>query len=149
MQDHVKGVVHRGSFTLDPHVGTDGLGLAEEHHGLVDQVRSEIEEHATAGFGTLAPGVVFELGTEAVEVRLEENDPPQFAVGDQALKGKEVAVPAPILIDGKESPTVRRDIYQFRGFGVRGSERLVDDHVSSRQQTLSRQVRSAWYWAWR
>src|SRR5450755_1965381 len=140
MQDNIEGVVHRGSFTLDSQVGADGLGLAEEHHGLIGQVRSEIEQHTTAGFGALTPGVFFELWAEAVEVRLKQDDAPQFVLSKQALEGEKVAVPAAILIDGQQSLFLICEIDKFRSFGIRGCERLVDDYIAASKQTLLGQI---------
>src|SRR5664279_3560487 len=146
MQDDIEGIVHRGSVALDPQVGADGLRFAKEHQGLVDQVRSEIEEHAAAGFGSFAPGVVFGLRTEAVEVGFEKDHATQFSICDQALEGDEVPVPAAILIDGKKPSLFSRDPNQRLSLAEGGGERLVNDDVATSEQALLGEVEVRGVW---
>ena len=121
-------------------IDADRLGQAEQLHGLVDQVRSQVVPQAAAGRVVLAPAVLYD-GAEAVEVRMEFRHAPERAVTDQALHGEEIPVPAPVLehADQAARPACRVD--DIARFGQRHRERFVDHDMLALRERGHRQRR--------
>jgi hypothetical protein len=131
VEGDVESVVGFGAFAFGTDVGVDGLRAAEENHGVVDQVRSNVEQNAGAWNLLLAPGVGFEVGAETIVVGLEPDDAAEGVGGDELAKSGEVAVVAAILVDGEEAVGFIGEIDERGGFVVGSGEGLVDDDVAA------------------
>ena len=107
-------------------VSIDRLGLAKQNQGLVDQVRTQVQQHAAPWL--FSPAIT-NLGAETVEVAFILGDLAQVIPIDQGLECQEVAVPTAVLKD--RDRTV--DLAGVDGDGARlikgHGEGLVDDHV--------------------
>ena len=69
---------------------------------------------------------------------LEDGDAAEVALTHDAADGCEIAGVAPILIDRNHASLLLGDLHQILRLGECRRERLVDDHMMSREQALSR-----------
>jgi hypothetical protein len=105
---------------------------AEQLEGLVDEVAAEVVGDPRAlGGGRLVLPAVAVGSAPALESRLEAMHIAEGAIGDEALDGEEVAVPAAILKDGKGAADFLRLGAQLLRVDDRRNERLVDDEVGT------------------
>ena len=100
------------------------LHRAEQLQGLVDQVRAQVEQHPVARAGRGFPGFA-DLRRPALHPGLEPGHFTERALPQEFLHGLELAVPAPVLIDGEQSAGLFRVRDQFERLGAAGRERFV------------------------
>src|SRR5450830_364983 len=74
----------------------DGLRRTEQGQRLIDQMRPEVKQQASAMCGFFTPAFRNHR-TETIEVRLVMRHASQLAVRNQRAQGHEVTVPAPIM----------------------------------------------------
>ena len=132
-------VVDAALGSTDRDVGVDGLGPAEQHDGLVDDVRPEVVDDAGARPrpGVPLPRPLRSLGhawLPALVARLERVQGAQGALAQEIDDGAEVTVPAPVLVghdrgvvrlgQGGQAPCLR----------ARRRDRLVDHHRAALSQ---------------
>ncbi len=110
----VKGVIDNGGIALNADAGGNGLRRSEEGDGLIDEMRSKIEQETAAGAAAFAPHLAPRLGAEAVEVGFHGHEPPQLAARDHLADGLEVAIPAAVLVGGEEKAALARHADQGR-----------------------------------
>jgi len=150
---HVVGIVKKKvervigwatAFVAD--VGGNGRREAEKLEGMIDEVRTDIEKNAGAGSLPLAPGVGFEIGTEAVVVRFKADDAAERAGGGELEDALEVTIVAAALIHGEEAAAFYGELDEIESFGHGGGEGLVDEYVAARGEALVRErvVRFVW-----
>lgn len=103
VQEHSEGVLEAGGVhgALRAHESGHAVRLAEEVHGLVQQVGTQIVDGAAAGddlvlpLGGIGSGL---LRAVAVKVGFVFDDAAQRAVLDQLGEGNEVGVPAAVCM---------------------------------------------------
>lgn len=118
------------ALALVQQAAADGLGQAEEHVGLVDEVRAQVEEGAAAvGDAQLALPVGRRVGAVAVKVRVELDDAPELAVLDQVLGQQEIRVPAAVLVHADELARLVGNLGQLLGLGGGGHKGLLGEDV--------------------
>ena len=121
------------AVALDGQIEGDPQRPSEQHHGLIDQMRPQVEPDP--GPRRLAPAVAHH-GPVAVETALIGDDPAQMSRRDLGLKRQEVGVPAPVLEHRQQQVFRGRQIDQPRGVGEVERERLVHDHGLARVERL-------------
>ena len=94
-------------------------------------MRSQVEEHSAAGFGSFTPGPGTKLRTIAVKVRLIEHQPAQRAGPGQLSYGLKISVPAGIVKDGKQASALSCCPHQLLGLTQAGGERLINHDIAS------------------
>src|SRR6202035_5393008 len=102
-QSKIKRVVDYGSVALHPYIRAHGFGSPEQSDRLINQVRSEIEEHAASRPCLFAPRPRPELQAIAIIMRLEQNDAAESLRCEQIAHSLEVAVEAATLINRKQT----------------------------------------------
>lgn len=131
VKEDVEGVVGRNVVSLCANVGGDGLRCAEQGHGLIKQVRREVEKNAAARTGLFAPGTGLGSRAEAIIGGFEANDAAECASSDGLAEGLEVGVKAAIVIDREDKIFLVGEIQDGEGFSHGGGERLVDDDMAA------------------
>ena len=129
MEENVKGVVSDETGALDAHIGGDRLRSAEQHEGLIEKMRGEIEQNAAAGTGLFAPSVGFGGGTKTIVGGFETNDAAEVTVSNSLAESLEIGVEAAIVVDREDAVLSLGEIEEFDSFGDGGGEGLVDDDV--------------------
>ena len=119
---YIEGVVHPGALALHTHTSPHRLGNTEEHQGLVHQVRSQIEEHASAGSTVLPPGVQPGQLAKAVVVGFEHHQPAQPIAVEQFAHRQKVTIPSPVLVNAEQSPTRPGQLDQLRCLGRKSGQ---------------------------
>ncbi len=109
------------------HLGEHPASPAEQDQALVHEVRPEIAMRAPGLLGGLAPLVADDA--PSLEPRLEAVDLAEGARREQRPHRQEVAVPAPVLVDGQDPPGAFGGLEQRLGFRDVHRDRLVDDDV--------------------
>lgn len=128
--DGVRGLELGAALALVQQAAADGLGQAEEHVGLVDEVRAQVEEGAAAvGDAQLALPVGGRVGAVAVKVGVELDDAAELALLDEVLGEQEIGVPAAVLVHADELARLGGDVGQLLGLGGRGHEGLLGEDV--------------------
>jgi hypothetical protein len=135
IQKNVEGVVGGEAGALDAHVGRDGFGSAEKREGLIEEMGSEVKEHAAAGAGPFAPSVGFGNGAIAIVGGFEAEDAAQISSGDSLAKGLEIGVEAAVVVDGEDEVFPLGQVQEFDGFGEGGGEGFVDDYMFAAFET--------------
>ena len=120
----MKPVGRRSAFALDLKVCLDGLRWAEEHEGLIDQVRAEVVPDAGARARTLPPAIA-DLGAIPTHLRPEFDDLTDRATGELVRDPEKVAVPTTILKYGEDPVHLRRGGGERASLGERDRERFV------------------------
>ena len=129
----------RPSGRRTANVGVDGLGPAEQHDGLVDDVRPEVVDDAGARprLGVPLPRPLRSLGharLPALVARLERVQGAEGALAQEIDDGAEVTVPTPVLV-GHDRRVVRLgEGGQISGLRARRRHRLVDHHRATLSQ---------------
>src|SRR5579875_2375881 len=110
--DHpdIERIVGLPFFALNADTGFNVCRGSEESGCLINEVRAEIKERATAGSAAFAPDSAARLRAEAVKVRRIADDAAQFAAGDDLLHRLEVAIPAAVLISAEQQVARARHI---------------------------------------
>src|ERR1700686_2926786 len=139
-QSKIKRVVDYGSIALHAYIRANCFGRSEQCERLINQVRSEIEEHAASRPCLFAPRPRPELQTVAIIMRLEQHDAAESARCEQIANSLEVAIEAATLINRKQASALFRQRNQLGGLSVSGGKWLVDDDVASSQQALPHQI---------
>src|SRR4249919_2045721 len=95
---------------VDLHAGPAAIELcihvrhrAKQVQRLIDEMRAEIVEQSAGELrrAALAPST-FRLRTPALESRLEPQHIAERLLGEQTLDRQQLAVPAPVVIDGQQ-----------------------------------------------
>src|SRR5437762_7585159 len=73
---HVERIVHNCALAFSSHVSRNPLRRSKENESLIEQMRSQIEQHAAPRLFPFAPGIRSQLGTKAVVVRFKANHLP-------------------------------------------------------------------------
>lgn len=131
LRGHGVGRLELGpALALVQQAAADGLREAEEHVGLVDEVRAQVEEGAAAARDAqLALPVGGRVGAVAVKVRVELDDAAERALLDEVLGQQEIGVPAAVLVHADELARLARDVGQLLGLGGGGHKGLLGEHV--------------------
>src|ERR1700734_279786 len=96
MQAGGKSIVRSVSVPLARHVGGYGIGAAEKAHGLIGEVGSNVEQHASVGWVFLPCAGPWD-GTPAVEGRFEMHDPAHRIFAYEFIECLKVTVPASVV----------------------------------------------------
>ena len=110
-------------------IGGEGVGLAEQPQGLVDQMRTEVVEQAGA-LGRIVPsspaGIAGRKRSQCISHSISSPRRPDL---DQLAHGQIVAVPSAIVEGGKHAFPFAGERDQGVGFGHGDGEGLVDDDM--------------------
>lgn len=139
--DGVGGLELGTTLALVEQAAVDGLGQAEEHVGLVDEVGAQVEEGAAAlGDAQLALPVGRGVGAVAVEVGVELEHAAQGARLDEVLGQQEVGVPAAVLVHADELASGLGNVGELLGLGGGGDEGLLGQDMLAGFEGLLGQV---------
>ena len=97
MDDEI--IVYHTVIAQGGDVGKDGLRHAEQLHGLVYHMCSQIVSHASAGFACFFPGALLDEIAETGEGRFELDQASEQVFSEYFLNGQEIAVPTAVLIN--------------------------------------------------
>ena len=80
-------------------------------------------------------------------MRFVQDGSTELSAVKELLNCEEIAVPAAVVIDGKQAAPALCELNQFGGLCVTGRKRLVDDHVAAGEQALLRQLEMGAVWS--
>ena len=115
-------------------------GPAEQANGLVNQMRAQIVEQATAGLGLFLEFLDVQGRLVPVEAHVYFNELAQLPAGHHALHGGKVTVPAAVLVGQQVAVRVPGQVRQLLPLGDRGGHGFFKQHVLARAQGLSGQL---------
>ena len=116
MKDQVVIVVDLGCGALRGDIGDEGVGLAEQQQGLVDQMRPQIIEQAGA-LGRIVLPALPDRRPEAVPVHFAQRHFAEAPGLHQLADGQEVAVPTAIVEGSEQALLLLGHRDQRVGFG--------------------------------
>lgn len=131
MEKNVEGVIGGETGALDADVGGDGLGQAEKHERLIEQMRRKVEEDAAAGAGLLAPGAGLGSGTKTIVGGFETDETAEVAGGDGLAEGLEIGVEAAAVVNGEDATEFSGKGEEFDSFGEGSGEGFVDHDMAA------------------
>ena len=131
VQDDVRPIRRLGAGALAGERGGHRVRQTEQQQRLIHQVRPQIKPDPRALSRLFAPAGTH-LGPVPVEMRLHMHRIARGAARKHGLHGKEIAVPATILKDGQQPPSLSRHAGQMPRLHQCGREGLVNDHVLAR-----------------
>jgi len=108
-------VIGDNSVTLATDFGVNSSGTPEQDHGLIDQVRTQVEQDAGAGERLVPPRPWFGRRSKAVEAAFELDEPPEKFLVEDLFHGQKITVPAAVLKCAQHTVPGARQLYEFVG----------------------------------
>src|SRR5579872_3149374 len=135
-ETYIEGVIHLRSLALAKRRSHDRARLTEQDQCLIDQMRTEIEQHSSCGLSfSFAPGIRFWLRPETIVPALVLDNFSEPSGVNNLFYRPEIPIPAPILVDRNQAALLFREVYQLAGLAQSRGKWFIYDHVTIRQQT--------------
>src|ERR1700721_358427 len=133
VQLYMGPLIRQSPIALYSEAGAYRMRKSEQLQCLIDQMRPKIKPQSRARTGIFAPTLA-DIRPKTVDVRLVVRYVAEHTCLQDCLGCKDLAIPSPVMEDGKNPVVLRCDLRERTSFGKGHGKGFIDDDIFSSAQ---------------